>query len=130
MAPETREQRRKREKRQSEQKRALEDAALNVPSHLKDRVGGKSKLGESIMGGLSRYGWRGHRFNEDGHEIRSKPLGSDGAQATKVEADKRCNALREKYSDWWGNKKRVRQIAAKEGMSEKTIIRYFERCPK
>lgn len=129
MAPETRQERRKREKRQREQKEVLDEACSNIPKHLKGRIGGKSEIAESLKAGVSRYGYRGHQFNEDGSEIRSAPLGSAGAQATKSEADARCKELRKKYSKWWGNKKRVRHIAEKEGISEKTIKRYFERCP-
>jgi hypothetical protein len=132
VAPETRQERRMREKKQLEQKKDLDEAGSNIPRRLKDRIGKKSEIAENIRAGITRYGFQGLKFtdSENEQEIRTRPLGYDGAQAIKTKADERCLELRIKYFEWWGNKKRVRQIAKKENLSEKTIKRYFVRCPK
>lgn len=128
--PETRKQRRERERRQNEQRQLMDDAVANPPAHIKARLSSASPLAENIQSGLSRYGWHGHRYTPEGQESREKPLGAEGADARRREADERCRTLRDKYEAWWGNKKRIRHIAEREEISERTVRRYFERCPK
>jgi hypothetical protein len=128
--PETRKQRRVRERAQLEQKRLMDDAVTNAPSHVRQRLNAPSQTTENMLKGISRYGYRGLRFTEDGQEIRSEPLGAAGAAARKRGADEKCEELRSKYKDWWGNKKRIRHIAEREGISERTVRRYYRRCLK
>lgn len=128
--PETRTQRRAREVRQLEQKQAMDDAVADPPPRVRQRLNAPSQISENLSNGLLRYGYRGHRFAEDGQEVRSEPLGAAGANARKREADEKCEELRAKYKNWWGNKNRIRNIAEREGISEKTVRRYYQRCPK
>jgi hypothetical protein len=129
MAGETRQQRRERERNQRDQKKKLDDAAANIPQHLKGRIGKVSKLSESMEAGISRYGWRGNRFAEDGQEIRSHALGYDGRKAMKDQTDKRCLEIRSRHPDTWGKRGYAEQISHIEGLSVETIRRYFKRCP-
>lgn len=132
--PETRMERRAREKWQHEQRKEMNKAITQVPNHISHRLNTPSEFSKNMAKWLTPYRFLGLSFSDDGQQQPpSQKRGKAGGQAMKEEADRNCLELKNKLlktrPGWWGNKKRIRKIAELSGFSEKTIKRYFERHP-
>lgn len=62
--------------------------------------------------------------------IEPPKRGPAGGKGRAAEADKKCREVRARHLKHWGLRHMAKAIAEQEGLSAKTIERYFARCPK
>ena len=108
-------------------KREAERAALaDPPPHVaKRRVPGMKN--PFAAAAACRF-WR---FDPDSGELYlSDAHGTGGNLARLADADDDAETLRNKYPERWGRRGQAKWIAAREGISERTVRRYFARLKK
>lgn len=109
----------------------LADQVLkNPPPHIAKRLLSPSPLLAKLHSELPvRQDWRAVRFIGEGTLWEPVNWGHAGGRATKRAANERAERLRKKYRPWWGQRSRIEEIALREGLSTKTVERYFRDTP-
>jgi hypothetical protein len=68
--------------------------------------------------------------DEEQQLIEPPERGPAGGKGKAAAADERCCDVRTRNLKYWGLKHKAEQIAIAEGLSKRTILRYFEHMPK
>lgn len=115
----------------------LDQAKLNVPEHLVNRIGSASAISESLSK-IGRYGWNGYRYCEaTGDPIESKSEGKVAAanNSRRQGREDRARSLYLSFRDRWGKRGNAKVIAfeARENLgidiSAGTVARYIKKYP-
>lgn len=115
----------------------LDQAKLNVPEHLVNRIRSASAISESLSK-IGRYGWNGYRYCEaTGDPIESKSEGKVAAanNSRRQDREDRARSLYLNFRDCWGKRGNAKVIAfeARENLgidiSEGTVARYIKKYP-
>lgn len=105
----------------------LDDAVLNAPNHVKQRLGLPSPLGDAIQT-KSEYGYNGYRFCESGQAIKLENTGGAN-RARHHNSIAIIQRLAEKYSHIWNKRSGAGIIARLTGIKADTIRRYKRLLP-
>jgi hypothetical protein len=116
--------RREREKRQRNEKKALDDALANAPPHVRRRLGQPSKIGG--LSNIGPYNRVGVKFTDEGFPMKREDPEELGANAFRHDEKVRmAEELREKYRGIWDQRGVAKRIAHETGLSVETIRRYM-----
>lgn len=110
----------------------MDKAAANVPEHLLNRFSQPSPLADAIASDTPHANDKFLQYMDDEEHQLIKPpeRGPAGGKGKAANTDERCREIRTRFLKYWGLKHKAKQIAIAEGLSERTILRYFERMPK
>ena len=98
-----------------------------MPPHIKSRLGISSKIPEAFGQIEKEYLAVGCAFDETGQLIkRSDPDEQGSGYCSRQDKLGEITLLREKYPEEWGKRGMAKVIASKEGLSVRTIQKYFK----
>ncbi len=122
---------RKRRER-AEQSKNLDEDLKDAPSYLQDLLGLPSTISSAIIGGAPNPSDKFITYTDDKHQQMIQPAmrGPAGGKARADKADKECREIRARHLKHWGLRHMAKTIAVQEGKHQRTIERYFLRCPK
>ena len=128
----TKAQRKAREREKANMRQQMDKAAANVPDYFLSRLGQPSPLADAIVSETPHTNDKFLQYMDDEEQQLIEPpeRGPAGGKGKAAAADERCRDVRMRNLKYWGLKHKAQQIAIAEGLSEKTILRYFERMPK
>ena len=110
----------------------MDRAAENLPEHIRGRLGKPSPVADAIMASGPNPNDKFLIYTEavEGQLIKQPERGPAGGTGKTAAADERCSEIRARNFKYWGLKHKAKHIALSEGISERTIKRYFDRMPK
>ncbi|MBF9022935.1 MULTISPECIES: hypothetical protein [unclassified Roseobacter] len=129
---ETKAQRKARERAKANMRQQMDKAAANVPDYFLSRLGQPSPLADAIVSETPNANDKFLQYTDDEEHQLIKPpeRGPAGGKGKAAAADERCRDARTRNLKYWGLKHKAEQIAIAEGLSKRTVLRYFERMPK
>lgn len=115
-----------------QQRKLIDEALKNAPSYLQDFLGLPSTITSGIIGGAPNPSDKFITYTDDEHQQIIKPpeRGQAGGKGRADVADKECREIRARHLKHWGLTHMATTIAKQEGKHQRTIERYFTRCPK
>ena len=124
--------RKAREREKAKMRKQMDRAAANVPEHLLNRFIQSSLIADAIASDTPNPNDKFLQYMDDEEQqlIQPPERGPAGGKGKAASADERCREIRTRNLKYWGLKHKAKQIAVAEGLSERTILRYFERMPK
>ena len=124
--------RKAREHEKAKMRKQMDKAAANPPEHLRSRLGQASRISDAIASDTPHSNDKFLQYMDDEEQQLIKPpeRGPAGGKGKAANTDERCRDIRARNFKYWGLKHKAKQIAIAEGLSERTILRYFERMPK
>ena len=116
----------------TKQRKFVDDALRNAPPYLQELLGLPSQIASSIVGGAPKPSDKFIKYTDDEHQQMIEPpkRGPAGGKGRAAEADKECREIRARHLKHWGLRHMAKTIAVQEGKHQRTIERYFLRCPK
>lgn len=113
-------------------RKQMDRAAANVPEHLLNRFSQPSRIADAIASDTPHPNDKFLQYVDDEEQqlIKPRERGPAGGKGKAANTDEQCREIRIRNLKYWGLKHKAKQIAMAEGLSERTILRYFERMPK
>jgi hypothetical protein len=124
--------RKAREREKAKMRMQMDRDAANVPEHLLNRFSQQSLIADAIASDTPCPNDKFLQYMDDEEQQLIKPpeRGPAGGKGKAANTDERCRDIRTRNLKYWGLKHKAKPIAFAEGLSERTILRYFERMPK
>jgi hypothetical protein len=116
----------------TKQRKSIDEALRNAPSCLQELLKLPSQIASSIVGGAPKPSDKFINYTDDEHQQMIQPAtrGPAGGKGRAAVADNECREIRARHLKHWGLRHMAKTIAAQEGKHQRTIERYFLRCPR
>lgn len=116
----------------TKQRKLIDEALKNASPYMKGVLGSPSSISSAICGGAPKPSDKFVKFTDDelGQMIEPPRRGPAGGKARAAVADEECREIRARHLKHWGLRHMAKMIAAQEGKHQRTIERYFLRCPR
>jgi hypothetical protein len=116
----------------TKQRKLIDEALKNAPSYLQELLDLPSSISSAICSGAPKPSDKFVKFTGDEHGQMIEPpkRGPAGGKERAAGADKECREIRARHLKHWGLRHMAKMIAAMEGKHQRTIERYFLRCPR
>ncbi len=116
----------------TKQRKRIDESMRNTPTYLQELLGLPSHISSSIVGGAPKPSDKFITYTDDenGQMVEPPKRGPAGGKSRAAKADEECREIRARHLAHWGLRHMAETIATQEGKHQRTIERYFLRCPK